>query len=454
MKKNAIQFSVFPKKIECQQKILQLLEHASTPMSLSQLQAATNIRSRQTVLSYVQELATVIQRYAPTDQLQLTIQANKGIQLQRFNTNLTVIKQQLYANTLVYKIMYQLLLFREFPAQKFCEQQGISFSKLRRQIKKMNQALSLDNLKIKVGEQVKIVGNEWQLRFLLVLFFYKVNHGLPASLSDQAKPQWRAAQVFTEVFHWEKEQSLIEVLVLILFVNECSKEELENLPLKYEQARLAEGLSVEQQQVLCVLEALDLVPMASPTFKESPIQLWLQCLQALGGKLTAKECVAFEQFERQQDLWRELFFEPKDWLWPVASVNTSLTKQQNHYAQVLFEMTWQLFKDSENCHFSKQYLWQAYLQIMPKKCWVRPLSIYLLSALPQRIKFQMQEQMTTYFAHDYQLTFVSAIEQAQLIVSTECAHLITDIPIVWIEAELFASDWLQLTHFFQTMNES
>lgn len=443
----------FPKKIAQQQKILQLLEQ-HPQMSLSQLHAATDIRSRQTVLSYVQELATVIQRYSPNNQLQLTIQANKGIHFHRANCNLTTIKQQLYSQSLVYKIMYQLLLSREFVAHSFCEQQGVSFSKLRRQIKKINQALAIESIKIKVGETVQLVGDEWQLRFLLVLFFYKVDHGLPMSLKQEADAQWNEAQAITQAFSWTQEQSLLDIIALILFVNKRSNNQLDMQVVYRIGKDMPEGLTVEQQQVWLILAALDQIPLTTTIQPVATIEWWLECFQTVGGRISPVERGLFQRFAHQQVVLQTLFFPPNTWFMPGPSFASALTEKQEQQARLLFEATWEVFqRDSKEKYFSKAVLWQVFLQVLPRQQWQTPLNVYLQSAFPQRWQYQVQQQISNYFTSDFQITFVAVPTQAQVIVSTEDSDVDTSIPTVWIEEVLVEGDWLQLSNCFQAITD-
>ena len=448
----------FPKKTEYQQAILHFFEQEASSVSLTQLHAASDIRSRQTILSYVQELATLIDTHSSKNSLHLTVEMNRGITLHRNNHNLAVIKEKLYTDTLAYRILHQLFFTRRFPSEPFCKKHQISFSKLRRQIKKINQYLAFCNVQIKVGNQVQMIGDERHIQSLFFLFFYQIYRGLSQFPQVTAQPYLEEAQALVQTLRIDGEAPLLDIIALALFVNKQSSKMFPLLPAKFRSyiGEAEDRLDDNALEMFLMLEAFDFLVVPRRPYHLEKIQQWIRCFKEVGGQLTAQEVQHFEQFAWQEEMKQALFFEPTEWLTPIVGSTVTLTEQQQKRAKAIFEETWQLFqhKYPEDYPFKQEKLWQAYLQIVPKKQWLATIAVYIQTSLPCRIKYQVQQHISQYFEQDYHIRFVNTVQEAQLVLSTERHALDTTCPVLLIEPQLFHRDWQQLTQSLQKLSAS
>lgn len=148
----------FSKEIQQKRELILLLDRQEGFVTSTDLQQHLNTITEQTILKYLREVKQLISDSYPKEKLSLHIDKRNGIGLIRNDTNLNDLLEKLYREDVRYEIFRLLILDRSFAIKDFCEEYQISFSTLRRMIKRMNDSLAAYQVSIKAG--IKLVSQE------------------------------------------------------------------------------------------------------------------------------------------------------------------------------------------------------------------------------------------------------------------------------------------------------
>ena len=87
------------------------------------------------------DVRKIITKDYSTNKLSLQIDTRNGIRLNRNETNLNDLLEKIYREDLVYENFRLLILNRSFTTENFCREHEVSFSTLRRIVRRMNDAV-------------------------------------------------------------------------------------------------------------------------------------------------------------------------------------------------------------------------------------------------------------------------------------------------------------------------
>lgn len=441
----------FPKKVLLQRELLQFLDNQETYTTSIHIVNVLPIRSRQTILKYIKELQETIEQLYDKDNLYLELNKRDGVFLHRKNANFQAVFEQIYSDTITYQIYRRLILERCFSVDDFCEKEQISFSKLRRDIKQINDFLMPYELFISIGNTVKITGDEAMIRLIFFLFLYYVHRQVVhISWIDMTK-YIKQAQESMQQHAISNTKSLVNKVALWIFIHEQAADELENLHLPTT-AITIQG-TIEEKFTFTVLDMLDLLDgiLQIKPQKVKEIQQWITMFETDFRPLTLEEQQRVYQLAYKKQLLKQwlpnqelitAIFSPTK----VAELVPLYPKFAAHLAQFWDRCLANFPEFSEQVDYHQLFLFC--LPFVPEKMLLKPIRICLISQLPTYYVQQIQQQLTYAFHRQVELEFV-AKERAELYVFTERFTLPQEKPSVLIDSQLSIRDMQQLQEILQ-----
>lgn len=162
-----------PKSILRKLQMLYFLDEQESYTQSRLIAEQINVQN-QTVLKYCRELNEKCVQLFPEKELWIDTTTRYGIRLQRENTNFDRLISDLLIETLTYALFSQLIYQRQFSVTEFCERHQVSLSKVRRMVSRINDDIHKYDLHISVSHNVKIVGQEKNIRGFFLLFLVYV----------------------------------------------------------------------------------------------------------------------------------------------------------------------------------------------------------------------------------------------------------------------------------------
>lgn len=206
------------KDVLLKRDILLYLDQQTRPISSQKITEDLNKVTIQTLLKILKELAEQVDSCYDYEELRLEINRHYGVYLVRNGVNFNRIFEKMLSETIIYHIFQQLILYRIFSAEKFCQEHNISLSTLRRNITKMNQFFDTYQVFLKIGKNVSITGKESQIRFLFFSFLY-ITHRRISHISWINSGRYLALAKRVVLACHSEEPINTEVIALWLFIN-------------------------------------------------------------------------------------------------------------------------------------------------------------------------------------------------------------------------------------------
>jgi len=213
----------FSKDVQIKRELILYLDRQDDFVSSTELKNHIHVLTEQTILKYLREVRQVIVDSYPINKLNLKIGTRSGVTLSREDINLNNLLEKIHREDLVYKIFQELILNRFFITEDFCKKYEVSFSTLRRIIRRINEFLTPYHVSFKAGLRVRILGEESEIRMLFFMFLFYVHRGIVDINWINADSYLNLAGKVYEAFNIEGKQH-IDVFALWLFVNQCSDE--------------------------------------------------------------------------------------------------------------------------------------------------------------------------------------------------------------------------------------
>lgn len=159
--------------------IIDLLENETQAVTMKEIVERLGYPSLHAVKATIHLLEENIQQLYPAEKLNLAVSTRNGVRLQRRNTHLHKLNEQINSQFVSYHLIFQILAQREIFVDDYCEENYISRSTLARYVKKINTTLAdfaSKDIKITISNVLKITGQESSLRifyFLLLKSTYE-----------------------------------------------------------------------------------------------------------------------------------------------------------------------------------------------------------------------------------------------------------------------------------------
>lgn len=213
----------FSKEIELKRKILIFLDEQMGYVTVDEIAKHLGESTSQTIRKYLKEVEQELELLYLPSELSIEVSARRGIRLNREGIGFQYVLEKLYSEDLTYQIYRALLLTRQFPTADFCQKHQISFSTLRRLVKKVNQSLVSYNIFIRIGKKTSIKGDEAQIRLLFFLVFYHVHQKISGIPWITAEKYLEKGQKICEKFYTVPDKERLEVFALWLMINQQSE---------------------------------------------------------------------------------------------------------------------------------------------------------------------------------------------------------------------------------------
>ena len=164
----------FNKELVQQIEIINILSSQTEPLSSKKISEYVGDVTPSTVLNYCKMLKDDIERMYSKKELNLFID-KQGIFLENKGVTLTKIKNYLLSSDLSYQILYAVLTQDKVDTYYFCLTHGTSHSTLRRKIRSINSELSKYGFHIICANNFAIKGDEKKLRNFFSVFLWGIH---------------------------------------------------------------------------------------------------------------------------------------------------------------------------------------------------------------------------------------------------------------------------------------
>ncbi|WP_414841553.1 helix-turn-helix domain-containing protein [Enterococcus saccharolyticus] len=428
----------FSKEISLKKEILYFLDKQEAYVSSTDISNYIQSLTSQTIRKYLKEIVERFSLLYPKERMELKIGTRYGIYLARKGANFDVYLEELYTQTITYQVYQQLILYRSFAVDEFCQTNQISLSTLRRTIKKINEAITGYSLYLKIGTKVTIIGDEKQIRLLFFMVLYTVHRKSSAIQWLKSEKYCALSQQICEAFYIVPNAEQIDMLGIWLFINyqsdELGKKLEPNLEEQYPTIVLPkhEMSSDTWEFVLLIMYSLDLLPF-EPELSFEKIHYnyfsditrqWLRFFEHNVRYLLPEEKQAlYLQMYKLAILNRivPIFDEVRT---VFSVVDETTIKEMYPYFWRDFEKSWQEFirhyglSGNQMC---KQVILAWTLQYAPHERLFPSVTIYFQSSLSQMNQCLIKKTIHAKLSNTAAITFVSEKARADLILSTESA---------------------------------
>lgn len=177
------------KETQIKLKLLQYLDNHESYVNSEKIAEYLGVQY-QTMRKYYREINQQLEQIYPEQQFYVEASTRYGTRLYRGEMNLDQISEIILTGTLEYAVFQKFIYERSFSSQAFCDEHGISFSKLRRKITQINQFLHRFDLHISISHQVKINGSEEGIRIMLFLLMYGLQPYTKSVYSDAVEEKY------------------------------------------------------------------------------------------------------------------------------------------------------------------------------------------------------------------------------------------------------------------------
>ncbi|KAF1304547.1 helix-turn-helix domain-containing protein [Candidatus Enterococcus willemsii] len=446
-----------PKSILRKLQMLYFLDEQESYTQSRLIAEQINVQN-QTVLKYCRELNEKCVQLFPEKELWIDTTTRYGIRLQRENTNFDRLISDLLIETLTYALFSQLIYQRQFSVTEFCERHQVSLSKVRRMVSRINDDIHKYDLHISVSHNVKIVGQEKNIRgfFLLFLVYVGFSQQLIFSL-DHAVTYRQIANQLAMRLKIEPNEYALNLLASWYCINELAINN--NYHLEVEGTRnapseLKNWSAADWKFFVDMLTNFELIEISSSEQIVSADGLrWIQLFEAHFRLLTPAE-----KDEIHQQFYR-----------------TSWVKQLQFYHAEVYDIfqPWSVAIDWKHSFLGQQFtkFWQEYDQgsegdellktrsllncynFMNTEQLLPTVKLFMYSQYPKRNQLVMRSKVQRCFSGKYNIQFCREAIEADLILLTETINqqnIQGNQPIITINRSLSYGD---LSSIEQAINQ-
>lgn len=428
----------FSKEVQIKRKLILFLDSQERYVTSKELKHhLNNMVTEQTILKYLRDVRKIITKDYSTNKLSLQIDTRNGIRLNRNETNLNDLLEKIYREDLVYEIFRLLILNRSFTTENFCIDHEVSFSTLRRIVRRINDAVEPYQISIKAGLQISISGKESQIRMIYFMFLFYIHRGIMSV--DWVEPEHyiKLAKLVYEAFYIDEEQP--DLFALWLFINHYSNNNGNYL----EENLFEESFSIDLPEnhfstnswkyVLLIMYGLDFANFVPETSFEIihenrfsvAIKQWLVLFEKNIGSLLPKEKESLYRRMHKYVLLEKILPTLKD-VQQIFGIQNSLLieETQIHFWRV-FEKMWQQFSSSLpkfETEEIREILMTWSFQYTPLQELLPTITIYWKSNLPTMNVCQIGKILQYRLKKEANVFFTNEAEKADLILSTETSN--------------------------------
>lgn len=426
-------------------EIIEILDSQQLPISLKELQEMIGYASLGTIRVNCKELQAIIEEiYTEEDySLKLRIDNGRGIQLDRFSTNLQSLTSYLFKHDLACEIIRTILTKRKISAIQFCMNKNISESKLRRKIKEINRELADYDLYISCSAKISLKGREVDIRRFYYIFVRGLYHQFSQvewvsnidsyyQLAQQIESYLKLANSPTNlemISFWLLITNLSLSKKGILSFNNAESEWVNRFKYPKKPAFLKTWDTNEWRfflyaiysSLLCDFELQSKNP-SRELFFDQAVSQWIASFSTHFRPLDARE-QKFVAQKLKQHYAALTFFrlnEPMiDHLSNSVSLDTVETEFPYYYRR--FDAFWQEFTQAIPGYNRRQLRIYSFLTCVTlfsiENC-LPAISVYAFSEHSDLFSVFIKERINLYFKNRYHLTFVENPREAQVIIGT------------------------------------
>ncbi len=425
----------FSKEVQIKRKLILFLDSQERYVTSKELKHhLNNMVTEQTILKYLRDVRKIITKDYSTNKLSLQIDTRNGIRLNRNETNLNDLLEKIYREDLVYEIFRLLILNRSFTTENFCIDHEVSFSTLRRIVRRINDAVEPYQISIKAGLQISISGKESQIRMIYFMFLFYIHRGIMSVDWVEPEHYLKLAKLVYEAFYIDEEQP--DLFALWLFINHYSNNNGNYL----EENLFEESFSIDLPEnhfstnswkyVLLIMYGLDFANFVPETSFEIihenrfsvAIKQWLVLFEKNIGSLLPKEKESLYRRMHKYVLLEKILPTLKDVQLIFGIQNSLLIEETQIHFWRVFEKMWQQFSYSLPDFATEELkdilmIWS--FQYTSLKRLLPTVTIYWKSNLPRTNICQIGKILRYGLVNEANILFTNKIEEADLILSTE-----------------------------------
>ena len=383
------------------------------------------------------DVRKIITKDYSTNKLSLQIDTRNGIRLNRNETNLNDLLEKIYREDLVYENFRLLILNRSFTTENFCREHEVSFSTLRRIVRRMNDAVEPYQISIKAGLKISISGKESQIRMLYFMFLFYIHRGIMSVDWVEPEHYLKLAKLVYEAFYIDEEQT--ELFALWLFINQYS----DNHGYYLEENLFEESFSVDLPEnyfsinswkyVLLIMYGLDFADFVPKTSFEvihenhfsNMVKQWLRLFEKNVCSLLPKEKETLYRRMYKCNLLKRILPTLSDIHQVFGTQNSYLIEETQPYFVCVFEKMWQQFSSSLpkfETEEIREILMTWSFQYTPLQELLPTITIYWKSNLPTMNVCQIGKILQYRLKKEANVFFTNEAEKADLILSTETSN--------------------------------
>ncbi|WP_413537269.1 helix-turn-helix domain-containing protein [Enterococcus malodoratus] len=451
-------------------QIIEILDGLQMPISLKELQEQIGYASLGTIRVNCKELQAIIDDlYTGKDySLKLRMNNGRGIQLDRFSTNLQSLTSYLYQHDLACEIIRSILAKRKISAIQFCMDNNISESKLRRKIKEINQELSDYDLYISCSAKISLKGREVDIRRFYYIFVRGLYHQFAQIDWINTDNYFLLAQQIEDYLKLMNNPTNLEMLSFWLLItnqslskkgvlafNSSEKELLGRF--KYpKKPEFLKTWDVKEWRFFLyaiyssLLNDFELQPKngSRELFFNQAVSRWIDYFSIHFRPLNGPE-QKFVTRKVKQHYAAFAFFRLNDPMVEQLSRSIALHKVRTQFPYYFrrFEAFWQDFTQAVPEYNRRQLRLYSFLTCVTlfslENC-LPEISVYAFSESSELFSIFIKEKINLNFKNRYHLTFVENPRDAQLIIGTSptCKNFLHDSQeVVIIRSNITNTDY-------------
>ena len=435
-------------------RIIELLDKTAMPLTSLEIQKAIGLASQTTILNCCHEIQEMISQIYSEEAVSLLISPKYGIQLIRNSSSLQYLYDAFYSSDLLCEIAEKLIQKRQFSTNDFCEEHGVSVSKLKRKVKEANKLLADYQIHVSVSSQVTIKADEIQIRMFSYGFLYGVHRQFSQISWIDNKPEiLTLAAKILGYLHLEVTEQKIELLAISLYVQSVG-------------IRLGKPVSFQRTQNMILTSlAIPEKPPFLPDWTEKDWQLLMTFIQSYEPfgftknlkpfpeeyehrfmRISTSWITSFEQFFlplspekkllaqelQRRELVSRNFFKMNENFFHIQDFTIGFKENYPSYFN-RFATFWDQFMQQHELEIPQEHLlFQNHLLICLYLCPIESilpeLKINLQSDLNFLLTHHLKEQIVISLKQTHQVQFVDSKEQAQLVISTTPQKIILTPP--------------------------
>ena len=451
-------------------EIINLLEKQTNYISSLNLTEELQLSSQSTIKKICQELQFDIQNLYEPDQFEMIINQRHGIKFirQEHIGNLKLI-EFIISNDLAYEIIQELCLKRTVNTTQFCLEKHVSLSQLRRKIKTINQSFNQINLHISIATNMKITGEEFQIRTLFfgILFFVHRKITNMNWISNTFEYRKQTQKIF-DYLELNINNAYLEIIAIAYFINSNSiinnynlGEAINNNPyfkkviIKEKPKFLSHWSDSEWKFMILSIFIFD------PSITESIINLdslnemiipsnaskWLKAFENKFTVINEKQKKLI-YFHFYKHLVSKQILEIDDFILKLLhQFDYEFIKKSYPLYLNKFNRAWQVFNNDADSFFLTDYFKSECLilsfTLLPPQTYFPEVKLYLYTEHAAPLNAYIEEQIKTYFSNRFYLEFVQNQNIAQIVITTEGSlnlHTLSKTPVVAIGLNVLKKD--------------